>query len=507
MGAGAAALFLVRLRLGIGSYGPWLMRMALLTAIAGSGATWFRFLLTTIGGADSYGYVSASRLLASGNLIEAVPIADWLTEANRLTIASPLGWAPSPDGSGLVPTYPLGLPAVMAIFSVIGGSNAVFFVSPVMAAITLYVVYRLGREWFDAETGLLASAIVAWNPVFITYAKQPMSDMIATMWIALALLLAIRTGRWSGLCAGLAAGAAVITRPALLIAAAVIPFAAHKGVRPMRRFLVAGVGLAIGVAIQIAIQQRLYGSPFSTGYGASAALFSLSHVPTNLSIFFVRHGWDVVGPFWLPGLIVGLFAAKPEPRSIPALIFGAVLVPYLLYLSFDHWETLRYLLPGIVPLTIVAADGLMHIARAPRKAAFTAGLVIVIVAITAGRSESLMRRSSVWDISSLEARYPLAGEWINVNTPPNSVVLALQHSGSLRWYGNRQTLRWDFMDPEQLVPIVRELRSHGATVFVALEGDEVEMFDQRFAGVIGQLRVDHVGSIRNVSFRRLLAAE
>ena len=47
-------------------------------------------------------------------------------------------------------------------------------------------------EWFDAETALLATALVAWNPLFITYAKQPMSDVPATMWIVLALLLAMR---------------------------------------------------------------------------------------------------------------------------------------------------------------------------------------------------------------------------------------------------------------------------------------------------------------------------
>ena len=51
---------------------------------------------------------------------------------------------------------------------------------------------------------------------------------------------------------------------------------------------------------------------------------------------------------------------------------------------------------------------------------------------------------------------------------------------------------------------MRELQSHGATVYVALEGDEVAMFDQRFAGVIDQLQVDHVGRVRNVSFRRSL---
>lgn len=501
----AVALLLARRALGIASYASWLMRLVMLTAICGSAATWFRFLLTTIGGADSYGYVSASQLIAHGRLIDAAPIAEWLSAPNRMAIASPLGWAPAPDGSGIVPTYSLGLPLLMALFSVIGGSNAVFLVSPAAAAFTLFLVYRVARKWFDAETGLLAAAIVAWNPVFIAYAKQPMSDVIATMWIMLALALAIRVTNRSAFAAGLAAGAAVITRPALLIGAAMIPIAAYRGDegQKLRRMLSAAAGLAIGVLIQMAIQQHLFGSPFSTGYGSSAALFSWSHVTTNLKIFFVRYGLDVVGPLWIPGLIIGLFAAKPEPRNKPALIFGGVLLPYLFYIPFDHWETLRYLLPGIVPVTIVAADGLMHIARASRRPWMTAVMVAITLTIVVARSEFVLRHGSTWEIASLEARYPLAGDWFNVNTPPNSVVLANQHSGSLRWYGKRQTLRWDFIDPQQLTTTVRELQSHGATVYVALEGDEVKMFDDRFAGVIDQLKIDHVGSIRNVNFRRL----
>ena len=81
----------------------------LLTAICGSVEAWFRFLLTTIGGADSYGYVSASRMIAGGRLIDPAPIAEWLSAANRLAIASPLGWTPAPDGSGIAPTFPIGV--------------------------------------------------------------------------------------------------------------------------------------------------------------------------------------------------------------------------------------------------------------------------------------------------------------------------------------------------------------------------------------------------------------
>ena len=498
-----AILAAIRWRVGVESTPAWLMRVFLLTAISGSVLSWLRFLLVTIGGADSYGYVSASRIIAGGRLIDSAPIAEWLTAANRMAMASPLGWTPAADGNGIAPAFPIGVSTVMALFTLIGGPSAVFFVAPVTGVMTLWLVHRLAREWVDHETALFATAMVAWNPLFITYAKQPMSDVPAAMWIVLALLLAMQRSNTSALFAGLAAGAAVITRPALLVAAAVIPIAARRGKTPNQRLLSAGLGLAVGVAIQMAIQWTLFGSPFSTGYGAAENLFALSHVPRNLNIFLGGHAWDVLGPLWIPGLIIGIFASRPEPREKPAMVFAAVALPYLLYLPFDHWETLRFLLPGLVPLTIVVADGLIHIARMPRRPVVAMTLVAAFMVVFAGRSHLLLERSSVWRIADLEQRYPLAGEWIKVNTPPDSVVLANQHSGSLRWYGGRPTLRWDLIDPDQLATTIDELQSHGATVYVALEGNEAAMFDQRFAGVIDQLVIDHVGSIRNVGFRRL----
>lgn len=498
----AGVAIAIRWRTGIESKPLWLTRIVLLTAICGSVATWFRFLVSAMGGADSYGYVSASQLIARGALIDEVPIAEWLSSPNRLAIASPLGWTPSSDGAGIVPTFPLGLPLLMALCSAIAGPDAVFFVAPATAAITLLLVHRLARAWYDAYTALFATALVAWNPLLITYAKQPMSDVPATMWIVLAMSLAIRSTSRSAFGAGLAAGAVVITRPALLLAAAAITLAAHRGDTPRRRAALAAGGLAIGIVVQIVIQNYLFGSPFATGYGDASTLFSFAHVITNLSIF-AKHGWMVVGPLWILGLIIGLFAARPEPRSKPAMIFVAVLLPYLFYLPFDHWETLRFLLPGIVPLTVTVADGLIHFARTPRKQVAAAVIVCAFITVAVAQSELLLRRSSVWEVAAMEARYPAAGEWINVNTPPNSVVLAHQHSGSLRWYGKRQTLRWDLIAPEELSTTVRELESHGAAVYVALEGAEIDMFDAKFANVIDQHSVDHVGRIRNIQFLRL----
>jgi hypothetical protein len=498
----AIVLIAARWRMAIESVPMWLTRMVLRTAICGSAGTWLRFLVSTIGGADSYGYVSASQVITEGSLRVVVPVAEWISAANRMAIASPLGWAPSPDGAAIVPAYPLGLPVLMALFTAVGGNGAVFLVAPFAAAITLWLVHRLTGAWYDADTALLATALVAWNPLFITYAKQPMSDVPATMWVALAAMLAVRATSGTALGAGLAAGAAVITRPALLPAAIAIVWVAHRGDIAMRRAAISGVGLLAGLLGQMLIQDQLFGSPFSTGYGSAAALFSFSHLTANLGIFAVQ-GWLVVGPLWLLGLIIGLFAARPEPRMKPLMLFAAVAAPYLFYLPFDHWETLRYLLPGIVVLTVTVAHGLMRFSRTPQHAIATAVLLCAFIAVAVAQSELLMRRSEVWNIAEIEARYPLAGRWIDINTAPNSVVLANQHSGSLRWYGKRQTLRWDFIAVEDLARTVEELETRGATVYVALEGPEVDMFNERFAAVIPQLRVDHVGRLRNVLFLRL----
>jgi hypothetical protein len=119
------------------------------------------------------------------------------------------------------------------------------------------------------------------------------------------------------------------------------------------------------------------------------------------------------------------------------------------------------------------------------------------------RSEALLRQFSVWEIQSVEARYPLAGQWFDINTPPTAVALANQHSGSLRWYGRRETVRWDLLAPGELVPTVRALEARGAPVYAALEGIEVEQFESRFASEMDQLQIDHVGRVGNVHFRRL----
>lgn len=498
---------------------PDLVRLCLLTLILLSIGYWFKFLLATVGGADSYGYATAARQLASGGLVAPAPIAEWLSSPDRLALATPLGWAPWAGGHGIVPKYPLGFPALLALAGTIAGPNAIFFVSPAMGLLTLWLVYRFTRRWGDQTVALLATALVAWNPVFLTYAKQPMSDVAAAAWMMLALYHAGSPVR-----AGLSAGAAFLTRPALIVAGGVIPAvtAALKcrppgslkcrppgapkcrppGAGRIHHALIAGGIVAAAVAVQMSLQAFLFGSAFASGYGSAEALFSVAAFPDNVEIY-ARQSWIALGGLWIAALGAGIWVLRGRRALELLAVAAAVALPYLFYLRFDHWETLRFLLPGLVPLSILAAFGVAKTAESVRVPAAPALIVVLFALVFAVRSERFMGASSVWEIQALEARYPLAAQWMIVNTPPQSVALAMQHSGSLRWYSGRQTLRWDLMKPDELVSTIGELEAHGATVYAVLEGIEQKEFDAKFSPELARLTVDPVGRVRNVSFLRL----
>jgi hypothetical protein len=78
---------------------------------------------------------------------------------------------------------------------------------------------------------------------------------------------------------------------------------------------------------------------------------------------------------------------------------------------------------------------------------------------------------------------------VKVLTPPNAVILAAQHSGSVRYYANRITLRYDFLAPEGLDAALRELREKGYRPYIVLEDWEEVNFRKRFgaASRVGRL--------------------
>ncbi len=481
-----------------------LARVALAATALTSAGYWIAYLTTTAGGADSYGYVSASQLILRGALIEPQDIAAWLPVADPLAVASPVAYVPAAGGSGIAPIYPLGFPAMMALATLVAGSIGPYLVPPFCGAVCVVLAWRLGRLWHGPLAGWLAAALVAWEPLVVTYAKQPMSDVPATMWALLAVWW-LHEPRARPFAAGVATGISFVTRPGGLGALAVLALVAI-GRRPghWRRAAAFAAGAVPFAVLQAWLQWRLYGSPLRSGYGALTTLFAGGSVVDNLGIYatglWQSHTW-----IWCAGIVATAMTSRRAPLWLAVAVLAGGAVPYVLYFRFEHWETLRFLLPAIVLLSIVCAGGLVSILT--RITASATQLVPVVAALcavlTAVGNERYLRAQGVPGLRENEARYPRVAERIDRLTPENAVVLAMQHSGSIRHYANRSTLRWDVLGPDELEISLSAIVSRGHAVYVVLEGVEQQQFDARFAAALTRVRRLPVTQVGNVQIWEL----
>jgi len=114
-------------------------------------------------------------------------------------------------------------------------------------------------------------------------------------------------------------------------------------------------------------------------------------------------------------------------------------------------------------------------------------------------------RQHVFDMAVQEQRYRLVGEWFGAHTPPHAVAISSLHSGSLRIYSGRPTVRAELLPDDSLVETVSALERAGYVPYLALEqGDEYGEFDRRFHPLSdAALDIIPEGRVRGVAFLRL----
>lgn len=456
--------------------------LALAAAVLG-----LRFGTFAASGADSYGYVSQADLWLDGRLIIDEPLADRAEWRNANWTLTPFGYRPGDARGTMVPTYAPGLPLAMAAFKAGGGAGAVFWVVPLLGALAVWLTYVLGAHLGGRPAGLLAAAALLASPPFLFQLMWPMSDVPAMTWWLGALVLAVRGTTASLALAGAAAAIATLTRPNLVVL--VLPLLVFAVARPGTSRERIGRGAAFTLAAAAgpiaiaAINQHLYGSPFASGYGTFSTIYALRYLPANLANYtawllqtqtpFVALA--LAAPWLLPR------HAHPDAGAIARLglgVAGAVALSYLFYTPFDHWTFLRFLLPAYPPMLALAAAAFVRIApRAPRvRAASFAALALVLAAW------GLWTGRAAFQVRTEEARYIAAGRFAR-ELPADAVILCNQHSGSLRYYAGRITMRFEWLDPDMYAEALDHVRRLGRPLFVVLDDWERDVFRQRYAGV------------------------
>ena len=168
------------------------------------------------GGADAYGYVSQAHLWSIGKLHVEQPFVrdmQWPFAAGALT---PLGYRLAADGTSIVPVFSPGYPMVMGVFERLGGRNSVFYVVPLLGGLAVWATYLMGAQLAGRTVGVSSAILLATSPPFLFQLMFPMSDVPVIAWWALTLALLLLERRDAALAAGLAAGAAILTRVNLM---------------------------------------------------------------------------------------------------------------------------------------------------------------------------------------------------------------------------------------------------------------------------------------------------
>jgi Oligosaccharyl transferase STT3, N-terminal len=437
--------------------------------------------------ADAYGYVSQAELWANGILHVPEPLTTVVPWAMPEWTLSPLGYRPATYPGAIVPTYPPGLPMTMAAALTISRSrDAVFLVVPILGAATVWAAFLLGRQLDTSIVGLVAALLTASSPTFLFQLIQPMSDVpVAAWWLLAAASLFRRPTPAAAFLAGLGCSAAVLTRPNLAALTLVfLPFLESR--TSLLRFVAGALPGPIAVAL---IQSSLYGSPLASGYGRLRDIFAIANVGPNLNLYATWF-WQSHGPFIFVGALsivvwmIGRDSILPRMRRLIvfALAFDATLfLSYLLYSPFDNWTYTRFLLPGIPLLVLLGVWTLFAFARVLRSPA--AQVVALGVLVYVGLSwAGYAVHERMFRTKEAESRYIAVGKYIGSSSPPQTLVISMQHSGSIRYYGNRKTVRYDWMNGRTLTDAIDWMQSTNRSALIVLEDWEEPRFRTRFQG-------------------------
>jgi len=408
---------------------------------------------------DASGYISEARLLSSARVADDEPLAREVAWPNATWAFAPLGYRPGSEPGELVPTYPAGLPLAIAPVRRIGGELAAYLVVPLLGALAVLCTYALGARLHSRPAGIAAAALLATSPIFLFQLVQPMSDVAVTGWWSLAFLFALSPLPGSPLAAGAAAGLAVLTRPnlvplAAIVALPVINWGGERRLRSKNLFAFAA-GITPAVGALALMQWRLYGSPLTSGYGSAGELFATGNIAPNLVAYGARmlHGEGAalsLAAFALAILLVryaGRDESTPIRRALTlaALATGSVVASYLPYAVFAEWSYLRFLLPAF-PLLFVLIGALL--VKASLRLPSSIRGIVFLAALTLACSTNIIRaeQEQAFNLRRYESRYRIAGRYLNAALPPDAVIVAVQESGSARYYVDVPILRWDQVD-------------------------------------------------------------
>lgn len=317
----------------------------------------------------------------------------------------------------------------------------------------IWLTYRLGRELFDRRVGVFAALLMAINPLHIAYSQVIRSDVMATCFMLLCMLAALRVGRAENQAerrratrfAAFWLAIAIITKwPFALSGLAVagcVFLGVYKGHETMANALKRLVGFGL-LTIVLALLMSPYivldypvlirnlkgeAQPYHLGATGGTVL-------ENLWWYASGPLWRSFGPAGCALLIAGAFLLR---RRYEAL--ALMLPPILALVAITVTQTLvweRWMLP-LVPLFALvvayAAMGIGHSVQFLRRPARGGIITVMTLALV----WPPLQRDTVQAQERIHDTRQMASRWVLDNVPGQDTLL-VEHFAFDLLPGNRQ---------------------------------------------------------------------
>ncbi|MBA3336930.1 MAG: glycosyltransferase family 39 protein, partial [Chloroflexia bacterium] len=260
--------------------------------------------------------------------------------------------------------------------------------SALLDALTVAIVYLIGRTAFSARVGLFAAALAALAPMSIQLAHFLTTDSWLTFFVALCLLFSINAGdtglhRWfaaagAGFGLAMATKGSVFTLAAIIVAAVVVDVIRRRqlggswissGAAGIERLALAGVCsiVAFGafepfaliapepflrsLETQANIVRGVFDVPFTRQYvGTTPVIYQLEQL--------IRWGFGpAAGILMLAGLPIAAWRLWKRPNAGTVLVLGWIAI-YSMVIAIPETKFLRYLAPLVPVLAVVGGVAL-----------------------------------------------------------------------------------------------------------------------------------------------------
>ena len=308
-----------------------------------------------------------------------------------------------------------------------------------IALLTILIVYECGRAFYGRKIGMLAAMVLAVAPGHIVCAQRMRPDEFAAFLAALIILLSWQISSSDQgkklryyLFAGLTLGLAIALRfPLVTLIGA--PLAVHvfggegKNIADRlwslwdRRVAIMFVAVIVGYAIAsphtfIYPEWLIQGIKKQWWYQSNPFMDAVDNGPG-----IYQYGWTMLHEalgYPLYFLALGGVVLALVRRSQADIVILAAGAPYFILTTFTSWVVVRYTLPLLPLLAILAGRFVAYtMEKIPRHKTVTNVVIAVILAWTLLADYAYLKMETEKDVRDV------ASEWIQRNLPLGSSIL------------------------------------------------------------------------------------